>query len=320
MKPFENDLPLRTPISHDFLMSMRALGEHRGRQVLYTRQFPEVLETLRRAALLQGTESSCRLDGIGIPPERMTAIVAGKAGPRDGRERIVAGYRDILAQIQSSAGSLWLSADLVRGWHGTVTEASGAPSTAMADLERVIELFQQSLIEGRVDPLILIADFLLDFSCMRTFGGGMGRLGRLLAVFLLLQNGYDAVRYVALERILEGEGEAFADALRQGSRGWTEGKQDLAPWWGYCVRVLTAVYRDFESRVGRITSSRGAKREMVRRAVEGLPRSFAMADIRRACPGVSAQTFQRALDDLVREDRLRIFGRGADTRWERTEE
>ena len=64
MRSFEHGYLLDTAISHSLLMSMRAVGEFRGRQVLYSQQAPEVLETLRRAAMVQSVESSNRIEGI----------------------------------------------------------------------------------------------------------------------------------------------------------------------------------------------------------------------------------------------------------------
>jgi hypothetical protein len=37
-------------------MSVRAVGEFRGRQALHSKQSPEVLETLRRVAMVQSAE------------------------------------------------------------------------------------------------------------------------------------------------------------------------------------------------------------------------------------------------------------------------
>ncbi|MCK4487239.1 MAG: hypothetical protein KAU38_10825, partial [Desulfobacterales bacterium] len=54
--------------------------------------------------------------------------------------------------------------------------------------------------------------------------------------------------------------------------------------------MLTSAYKEFEDRVGAITSARGAKREMVRRAFNRLPERFKIADLRQACPGVSYPT------------------------------
>lgn len=50
----------RFAIPHGILRSVRQIGEHRGREALHERQTPRWLETLRRVAVIQSTESSNR--------------------------------------------------------------------------------------------------------------------------------------------------------------------------------------------------------------------------------------------------------------------
>ena len=90
-------------------------------------------------------------------------------------------------------------------------------------------------------------------------------------------------------------------------------------WWNYFLGMLTAAYKEFEDRVGAITSARGAKREMVRRAFNRLPERFKIADLRQACPGVSYPTLQRALADLRKAGKVRCLGRGPDAEWQKEE-
>jgi CRP-like cAMP-binding protein len=83
--------------------------------------------------------------------------------------------------------------------------------------------------------------------------------------------------------------------------------------------MLTAAYKEFETRVGTIISARGAKREMVRAAIGRLPVRFTISDLKRVCPGVSYPTLQRALSDLRKEKKIKCLGRGPDAQWERIE-
>jgi len=71
------------------------------------------------------------------------------------------------------------------------------------------------------------------------------------------------------------------------SHGWHEAKHDLRPWWNYFLGTLVAAYKEFEERVGTITTAKGAKRKMVQQAVERLPDQFTVKELRRACQGAS---------------------------------
>ena len=346
MKSFEYGYFLETPISHSFLISVKALGEFRGRQKLYGEQAPELLETLRKVAMVQSTESSNRIEGIEVAPGRISPLVIKKVKPKDRSEQEVAGYRDVLSAIHSNFSKLNMTAELIRNWHRTIYHYTGEkggewksgdnvilqvkpdgnravlfkPVSAVAVpkyIERLIDLFNKEMSEGKADPLLVIASFILDFECIHPFMDGNGRLGRLLALFLLYKSGYEVGRYISFERIVEESKETYYEALNKSSQGWHEGKHDLGPWWNYFTGMLIAAYKEFEARVGTITSARGAKREMALRAVEHMTGIFNIADLRRACPGVSYPTLQRALADLRKEKKIRCLGRGPDAQWER---
>ena len=346
MRSFEHGYLYETPLSHSLLMTMQALGEFRGRQVLYTRQSQEVLETLRRAAIVQSTESSNRIEGIVVTPERLPGLVAKSTKPRDRSEQEVAGYRDVLAEIHARHSKLHLSTDLILNWHrlmyrytdekaGTWKQKDNAiievhpdgrrfvrfrPASALATpqcMERLVALFNQSLAEGKAAPLFLIASAVLDFECIHPFADGNGRIGRLLTLLLLYQSGYEVGRYISLERIVEQSKETYYEALNRSSQDWHEARHDLRPWWNYFLGTLTAAYKEFEARVGTITSARGAKREMVRNAVLRLPERFTVGELQQACPGVSYPTLKRALYDLVKAHKVRRLGKGPQAAWQR---
>ncbi len=346
MRSFEHGYLFDTAVSHSMAMAMRLLGEFRGRQRLYAEQSPEVLETLRRTAMIQSAESSNRIEGIVVPEDRIAPLVDKKAKPRDRSEQEVAGYRDVLGAIHANHASLRLSPELIRGWHRSMhrytgeqgggwkprdnailevrpdgrqvvrfrpVSAAGTPSF----VDGLVRQFLQALAESKADPLLLTASFILDFECIHPFMDGNGRVGRLLTLLLLYQSGYEVGRYISLERIVEESKETYYESLHKSSQGWHEGQHDLRPWWEYFLGTLAAAYGEFESRVGNITSARGAKREMVQNTIHRLPPRFKFADLQRACPGISYPTLRRALADLRRKRKLRSLGRGRDAEWER---
>lgn len=346
MRSFEHGYLLETAISHPLTMSMRVLGEFRGRQNLYTEQFPEVLNTLRQVALIQSAESSNRIEGITVLPERLAGLVNKKTQPRDRSEQEVAGYRDVLAAVHANHARTRLSTDLILDWHRKIYRYTGEkgghwkkndnviwevrpdgrevvrfkPVSAVGTpkfMDRLVQLFNQALDEAKTDPLLLVASFVLDFECIHPFTDGNGRIGRLLTLLLLYQCGYEAGRYISLERIVEESKETYYDSLFQSSQAWHKAEHDLRPWWEYFLGTLTAAYKEFESRVGTLTSAKGAKRQMVQNAIQHLPARFKMSDVQRASSGVSYPTLKRAMADLRRAGKLRCLGKGRDAEWER---
>jgi Fic family protein len=136
-------------------------------------------------------------------------------------------------------------------------------------------------------------------------------------LLLLYNAGYEVGRFVSLERVIEDSKETYYEALLKSSQRWHEGEHALLPWWNYFLGMLTAAYKEFEDRVGTLTSARGAKREMVIGAIRRLPEEFSFSDLQRACPGVSFATLKRALQDLKKRRKIVPLGKGRDARWKR---
>ena len=346
MKSFEHDYLVHQPLNQSLLMSVRAIGEYRGRQALYREQFPQILDTLRRLAMIQSTESSNRIEGVTVEPDRLEAIMTKKSKPKNRSEQEVAGYRDVLAEIHANASKLRLTPDLILRWHKAMYLYTAEPAGLWKQQENVIHnvhhdgsrtvrfrplsaaatpkgveqlclSFDESIRENKVEPLLAIASFVFDFECIHPFMDGNGRMGRLLTLLLLYHARYEVGRFISLERVIEESKETYYEALLASSQKWHEGEHDLLPWWNYFLGVLTAAYNEFESRVGMITTARGAKREMVVAAIERLPEEFSFSDLQKVCPGVSFATLKRALQDLKGRKKIIPLGKGRDARWKR---
>ena len=72
------------PVSTSWLLA--DCMEFRSKQDLSNRQRPEVLEALRQQAMIQSVESSNRIEGVTVSPDRLAPLAIGKARPRDRSE------------------------------------------------------------------------------------------------------------------------------------------------------------------------------------------------------------------------------------------
>ena len=66
---------------------------------------------------------------------------------------------------------------------------------------------------------------------------------------------------------------------RQSSRRWHEGKHDPSPTVNFLLFILKQACKEFEERVGRMKSPRGAKTDMVEQAIETISGEFGITDI-----------------------------------------
>lgn len=348
MNSFQSDFLERHAIPHSFLRTIRLLGEYRGKEALFKEQTPQILESLRQVSIIQSTESSNRIEGIEAPAERIKKLVEHKTTPRNRSEQEIAGYRDALATIHANHANMPFTVGIVLQLHrdlyqfvaqqggrwkmtdNEITE-TGADGTKIVRfrpvpahqtpeaMERLHALFREKWDYGEIDPLLLIPAYVFDFLCIHPFTDGNGRMARLLTLLLLYQAGFEVGRYISLEHLIENQREGYYDALYKSSQGWHQGAHTLLPWWEYFLGVmLLGAYHEFERRTGELTTTHGAKKELVFDTIGHLPEEFRVADIERACPGVSRPTINRALRDLREAGKIVCVKGGRDAIWRKT--
>ena len=349
MSSFLSEFLNNLVIPPHLIQIIRQIGEHKGKQEIYKLQAPEKLENLRKVALIQSVESSNRIEGVTAPPDRLQALLKEKTTPQNRSEGEIAGYRDVLAIIHESAQDIPFTVSLVLQFHRDLMKFSTGSGgnwkvtqneieevrpdgtrfvrfqptpphlteTAMRELH---QRFQDALKDNVHDPLILIPLYVLDFLCIHPFLDGNGRMARLLTVLALYQQGYEVVRYLSLECLIEQTKESYYDTLYQASQGWHEDQHNPIPWIDYWLSILLAAYRDMESRIGELSTDHGSKTDIVITAIDHMIGSFSISELEAACPSVSRDWIKTLLEQLKKEGRIELTGRGRGARWHKTDQ
>lgn len=344
MKSFEKKYLETLSIPHRLITIIRQIGEYKGKQDLYKKQAPEMLENLRHVAIIQSTESSNRLEGITADINRIKDLVEEKIKPANRSESEIAGYRDVLNTVHSNYEHIPFSKSVVLQFHRDLMKYAGkeggrwksapneitetlpdgtrrirfvpvAPHLTPEFMQTLHERYKSLSQDGDIDPLILIALYVLDFLCIHPFLDGNGRMARLLTVLLLYYYGYEVSRYISLERVIEQTKESYHETLHKSSQGWLKGKHDALPWIEYFLSTILAAYKEFESRFTRISSGRGSKTDIVLNAIDSFIGDFSISDLEKTCPDVSIDMIRHVLKKLKKEGQVASLGQGRFARW-----
>ncbi len=333
---------LAIPIGTGWLLG--ACMEARGKQDLWIRQKPEVLDVLREQAIIQSVESSNRIEGVTVAANRLRPLVIARARPRDRSEEELAGYRAGLEWIFSRKRAIGITPEVIKRLHALAHGGSSGdagewknrdneiieigpggdsnvrffPTSARktpAAVELLCHKYRIACQGDRVPPLLIVATFIFDLLCIHPFRDGNGRVSRLATSLLLQSHGFQVARYISLERLIEDSKEDYYRVLKLCSRGWHEGKNDIVPWWNYFLGALRGAYKEFEHQVVSI-EARPAKSDLIRQTVLDQVEPFTLADMSAQLPAVSSQLIKKVLTEMKNAGRVRLAGRGRGARWD----
>lgn len=334
-------------LTPEIVQMIASIHEHKGRQELFLEANIDELKTLLEVALIQSTGASNRIEGIYTSDKRLEELVSQKAEPRNRSEQEIAGYREVLATIhesyeyivprpnmilqlhrdlysysQSSKGGNYKNSDNVIA----ETDAEGhqkarfIPVPAFQTAEAVEELCNQFLEawqSERIDRLLLIPMFVLDFLCIHPFNDGNGRMSRLLTLLLFYKAGYIVGKYVSMEMLIEKTKETYYEALQDSSTDWHENENSYEPFAKYYLGIILKAYNEFEGRVEHLKNRNLSKPERIKLIIEQKVGKITKKEIMELCPDISKVTVERTLTDLVKSGYIAKVGAGPSTAYVR---
>ena len=337
-------------LTPEIVQMIGKIHEHKGKQELFLEANIDELKTLLEVALIQSTGASNRIEGIYTTDKRLEELVSQKAEPRNRSEQEISGYREVLSTIHESYEYIVPRPNIILQLHRDLysyagsggeyknadnviaeTDAEGhqkarfIPVPAFQTAEAMDELCRQFLEAwntDKIDRLLLIPMFILDFLCIHPFNDGNGRMSRLLSLLLYYKAGYIVGKYVSMEMLIEKTKETYYEALQASSTGWHENENDYEPFVRYMLGVILKAYRDFDERASILTADGARKPDQVREIIKDSLKPITKREIVEKCAGVSEITVQRALADLQKTGEIKKLGGGRYTKyiWNRDKE
>ena len=330
-------------LTPEIVQMVGSIHEHKGKQELFLEANVDELKTLLEVALIQSTGASNRIEGIFTSDKRLEELVSQKAEPRNRSEQEIAGYREVLSTIyegyeyinprpniilqlhrdlysysQGSAGGSYKNSDNVIA----ETDAEGhqkarfIPVPAFQTDEAMEELcarFLEAWEADRIDKLVLIPMFILDFLCIHPFNDGNGRMSRLLTLLLFYKAGYIVGKYVSMEMLIEKTKETYYEALQASSTGWHEGENSYEPFVKYYLGIMLKAYNEFESRVEHLKHRSLSKPDRIKAVIDNKVGKITKKEIMELCPDISKITVERTLTNLVKSGYIAKVGAGPST-------
>lgn len=341
---------IKTPeklLTPEIVQMIANIHEHKGKQELFLEANIDELKTLLEVAFIQSTGASNRIEGIFTSDKRLEELVNQKAEPRNRSEQEITGYREVLATIHESYEYIIPKPNIILQLHRDLYSYSqGAnggsyknsdniiaetnpegqqktrfiPVPAFQTSETMNELcnkFLEAWNAGRMDKLLLIPIFILDFLCIHPFNGGNGRMSRLLTLLLFYKAGYIVGKYVSMEMLIEKTKETYYEALQGSSVGWHENRNSYESFVKYYLGILLKAYNEFESRVEYLRNRSISKPERIKAVIDKKVGKITKKEIMELCPDISKVTIERTLTDLVKNEYIAKVGAGPSTAYVR---
>jgi Fic family protein len=329
----------------DLLQAISRVDRFAGEWAGIERREGRSLKHLKSIATIQSVGASTRIEGSQLDDAAVDALLAQlditRLEDRDQQE--VAGYFEALDTISEAYSDIRIGESELKhlhkltlqystkdSWHrGNYKQRSNAVEATMPDGSRTVvftttppgvetEEAMRALVfwytrTGPVHPLVRMATFCYEFVTIHPFQDGNGRLSRLLATLLLLQQGYPWVQYVSFEHEIERRKSEYYRVLRtcQANRPG----EDIGPWVHFFLDCLVVMMEKLRAKLdvqGALTELNERQRNILRYVQA---HAGAQAGGTAAALGIPLPTVKKDLEVLVRTGMLTREGTGRGTHY-----
>lgn len=347
--PRKFDHRIKNPEPH-IVSFLTTIDEIRGVFRVGLRMTPQAITSLRKSVLVTSAGASTRIEGSKLSDEEVKKIMQGlsvqKFADRDSQE--VQGYLEVLQNVFDSFQTLPLRESTVQSLHKEllkysskddlhrgeykqkenivgILDESGKVAKIMfettpawqtpKEMTELVDWTHEALEKQRFHPLLIIANFVVEFLKIHPFEDGNGRLSRVLTNLLLLRSGYPFVQYASHEQIVERRKDEYYLALRSSQETFNTKDDTIVPWLNFFLGVVKE----------QATKSLELVNEDIHDDTLSPKQNEVwdyFADITNASPGEIAEatgilipTVRKALERLVEVGKIKRVGRGRGTRY-----
>lgn len=257
----------------EIISMLGKIDELKGRWITGAQLSPQALGRLKRSVLITSTGASTRIEGAKLSDEDIDKVMRGlniqKFIDRDRQE--VRGYYELLENIFTSWQTIKFNESSIKHFHKELLkysekdqghlgnyksgenkvvayDADGrevgiifnptSPYLTPKEMMELVEATNQLLMEKRYHPLLVIANFVVEFLTIHPFQDGNGRMSRILTNLMLLQNGYKYMPYVSHEKYIEDNKTDYYLALRQSQKTFNTENENIKPWLDFLFPLL----------------------------------------------------------------------------------
>jgi len=311
---------------------------------------PQAIINLKKSTLITSAGASTRIEGARLNDEEVQKIMQGlavsKFADRDSQE--VRGYLETLQNVFDSYQTLPLRESTIQllhkellkystkdeqqrsqykkkenavgvmGLDGQVARIIFATTPAYLapiEMQALVEWTAETFEKSRFHPLLIIANFVVEFLKIHPFEDGNGRLSRVLTNLLLLRHGYQFIQYVSHEQLVEKRKDEYYIALRKSQETFKTNHDTISPWLNFFLAVIkeqatmALIYLEEEKVEDILSPKQYEVWHYISGALEASPSNIVKAT------GVLMPTVRQALARLIQLRKIKPIGRGRGTRY-----
>ena len=319
------------------------INEYKGEQILYNKQPKALLSNITDSAISSFVFDSYS-DVFSNNEDKLMNLINNKEAPKSRGDIGVVEFRDVIKTVNSAYDDIRLCSQtilelhgylhrysLVRGGRYRNEEYSGLNNIDdiehnimnQSNMEQIIERdievlcnnYYELIEDDKIEPLIVIASFIIDFLRIWPFQEDNVKMAKILTLLLLNNNNYEVGRFTSLGRIYEDDRIMYFRSIFNKSVDLDTGCYNLNKWLDYFLDFILLSYEGLSEKLNLNNDKRETKTKRIEKIVNSTLGYFTKDDIRAQCPDIPEPTINRVFNNLRKNGKIEVIAKGRSAKW-----
>ncbi len=336
MDTFDKKLQFGFKTNQRILNMISEIDLFRGKWEYLEDQNHLILKELKNIATIQSIGSSTRIEGATLSDTEIEELISdlkiNKLESRDEQE--VFGYYDVLELILENSQDIKITENYIMQLHTYLlkysTKDSGQrgaykkvsnkvvanypdgtqriifnttdPYLVQKEMSEIINWTNENIDSKEYHPLLVVGTFVYEFLSIHPFHDGNGRLSRLLTTLLLLKLGYNFVKYISFEHLIENRKNQYYAALMECQKNRKIKDEHTDKWMLFFLDSLKLLTIKLDLKMSNVETQRvylNKRQQNIKSfLLENQP--CKVGDINKNFPDISINTLKKDLQYLVK--------------------
>lgn len=321
------------------------INEYKGEQIIYKKQTKNIVMEMTDNAIFKFVYDTYSNNFTG-GKEYLIKLIHNEVAPQSREDIGVVEFRDVIKTVNSAYEDIQICSQGILELHGYLHRYSLVSGGRYrnesarllnldfgkyeefsrnldieAEIEKRVEYlckkYDDFLNEDKIQDLVIIASFIIDFILIAPFKEDNLAMAKILTLLLLNQNGYEIGRFTSLGNLYCDENYLEFKSLFTENDNLEKSSYNMNRWLDYFLSFILKAYADLSDDANLTGNKKETKTRKIEKVINSTLGYFTKDDVKNQCPDIPEATINRVFNSLRKNGKIEVVAKGRSAKWKR---
>lgn len=338
-------------IDMSIIKKLCKINEYKGEQVIYKRQPKNMVNLMMDNAIIKFVYDTY-IDNFTGGKEKLVKLINNEIKPQSREEIGVVEFRDVIKTVNSAYEDINVCSQTILELHGylhrySLIRGGRYRNEALKYLdidynyknldnfnnylnqdfnieeiignkvENLCNKYYEFLNEDKIQDLIIIASFIMDFMIISPFNEDNLSMAKILTILLLNKCGYEIARFTSLGNLYYDENYIYFKNLFDKEGDFEKDSYNMNKWLDYFLSFILLAYENLTDEMNLIGGKKETKTRRIEKVINSTLGYFTKDDVRDQCPDIPEPTINRVFNNLRKSGKIEVVAKGRSAKWKK---